>query len=83
MMHMGFASMIRVWSIGIGTAEYHIFAKLSEIDALLIASMILTEMSRSIFSKRTVLSCLLPFLHSSFALLSLLLIYAALLRHYP
>lgn len=42
--YMGFAAIILGWSIGIGTAGYHIFGKLSWIDAFLNASMILTGM---------------------------------------
>ena len=42
--YMGFAAIILVWSIGAGTAGYHVFGKLPWIDAFLNASMILTGM---------------------------------------
>ena len=42
MKFIGFAAIILVLSIGIGTAGYHIFGKLPWIDAFLNASMILT-----------------------------------------
>lgn len=41
---MGFAAIILVLSIGVGTAGYHFFGKLPWIDAFLNASMILTGM---------------------------------------
>lgn len=41
---MGFSLIILVFSIGIGTAGYHVFGRLSWIDSFLNASMILTGM---------------------------------------
>jgi hypothetical protein len=44
MKFMGFAAIILVLSIGIGTEGYHVYGELSWIDAFLNASMILTGM---------------------------------------
>lgn len=42
--YLSFSMMILTFSIGIGTAGYHFFGKLSWIDSFLNASMILTGM---------------------------------------
>lgn len=42
--YAGFSFVILIFSIGTGTAGYHIFGELSWIDAFLNASMILTGM---------------------------------------
>jgi hypothetical protein len=42
--YLGFSAIILFCSIGIGTAGYHIYGKLSWIDSFLNASMILTGM---------------------------------------
>lgn len=42
--YAGFSSIVLVFSLGIGTAGYHIWGGLSLIDAFLNASMILTGM---------------------------------------
>ncbi len=42
--YTGFSSIVLIFSIGIGTAGYHVWGELSWIDAFLNASMILTGM---------------------------------------
>jgi hypothetical protein len=42
--YFGFSSLILLFSIGVGTAGYHCWGKLSWIDSFLNASMILTGM---------------------------------------
>src|SRR4030042_2952545 len=42
--YSGFSSIVLIFSIGIGTAGYHVWGELSWIDSFLNASMILTGM---------------------------------------
>ena len=42
--YTGFSSIVLIFSIGIGTAGYHVWGELAWIDAFLNASMILTGM---------------------------------------
>jgi hypothetical protein len=42
--YIGFSMIILVCSLGVGTAGYHVFGKLSWVDSFLNASMILTGM---------------------------------------